>query len=325
MTDLVLSDVHLDLTGACRGLAHVTTFGLLDATPRVMNAAQSGGLDEDGDLIVSRRAHEASPTQKQLSIAHHGATALADVGMQVWRGECLLVDWLMEAAARGELSGVRTILELGGGTGMATVVAAHALASSSTPAAGNDTDSHAPTGLLCVHNGGHPARIFCTDHHLPSLETARQNLASNMHLCCRPDGGREQQPPGMPSSCPVAEIGPSLAKLGLECHFRQMDWMDFAAYSASSVTSVSEMEAGGSGRGGSPRSRAVQFVEALIQDEGDRLVSDIMPMAFGTSGGLPVGSTRGDFFKWCPHDMQCLQELDLIIAVSACKAAVRDS
>ena len=318
MTDLVLSDVHLELNGACRGLAHVTTFGLL-CVP-LGSSTVSDTVDEDGDLEVTRRAHGNVPTGlRQLSIAHRGATALADVGMQVWRGECLLVDWILEAAASGTLAPTRTVLELGGGTGLATVVAGHALASSPTPAVAKRGTNGPAVGsegvVISSSRGSSPVCIFCTDHHVPSLEAARQNLASNMHLFHRGpavDGGG-MRPVVELSYCSVAALGPTLAESGLECHFRQLDWMDFAPYiSPSSSASVA------AGSSGPSPSRARQFVEALVQDEGDRMVSAVMPMGFGASGGsqlIKKGNARGDFFKWGPRDLERLEELDLIIAV----------
>lgn len=117
--DLVLSDVHLELPGACRGLAHVTTFRFPrheapSSTPWQTDDTTVGPeVDEDGDLIMTRRQEgdgpsataggeasedprrngggEGAPSRMlEIGISHFGATALQDVGLQVCgRGTCV--------------------------------------------------------------------------------------------------------------------------------------------------------------------------------------------------------------------------------------------
>ncbi|XP_027628814.1 methyltransferase-like protein 22 isoform X4 [Tupaia chinensis] len=109
-------------------------------------------LDEDGDLDVVRRpqatsdpdptgfprlkvhpmiltqdedvtgddAPESSP-HSVIRIEHTMATPLEDVGKQVWRGALLLADYIL---FRRDLFQGRTVLELGAGTGLASIVAA---------------------------------------------------------------------------------------------------------------------------------------------------------------------------------------------------------
>nr|XP_031289060.1 methyltransferase-like protein 22 isoform X2 [Camelus dromedarius] len=108
-------------------------------------------LDEDGDLDVVRRPRAASDpsgplrdkvhpmilTQEEdnglgdearessphdfIKIEHTMATPLEDVGKQVWRGALLLADYVL---FQRDLFQGRTVLELGGGTGLASIVAA---------------------------------------------------------------------------------------------------------------------------------------------------------------------------------------------------------
>ncbi|XP_077880738.1 methyltransferase-like protein 22 isoform X2 [Ictidomys tridecemlineatus] len=109
-------------------------------------------LDEDGDLDVVRRPRAASDpdlegsprdkvhpmilTQEEdditgdeapesphsvIRIEHTMATPLEDVGKQVWRGALLLADYIL---FRRDLFQGRTVLELGAGTGLASIVAA---------------------------------------------------------------------------------------------------------------------------------------------------------------------------------------------------------
>nr|XP_031543076.1 methyltransferase-like protein 22 isoform X10 [Vicugna pacos] len=119
-------------------------------------------LDEDGDLDVVRRPRAASdppgplrdkdaclqpPSDRVCSLPcirlsvvcpspfswwpflfwflscpeHTMATPLEDVGKQVWRGALLLADYVL---FQRDLFQGRTVLELGGGTGLASIIAA---------------------------------------------------------------------------------------------------------------------------------------------------------------------------------------------------------
>ncbi|XP_053371397.1 methyltransferase-like protein 22 [Clarias gariepinus] len=111
-------------------------------------------LDEDGDLDVARKppetvqdretAHPVILSQAEgklsdedaeeeeekgdgmtdvIKIEHTMATPLEDVGKQIWRGAFLLSDFILSnpAAFRGA-----TVLELGAGTGLASIIAASA-------------------------------------------------------------------------------------------------------------------------------------------------------------------------------------------------------
>ena len=318
--DLVLSDVHLELPGASRGQSHVTHF---HTTQDGRTAGPAGPtVDADGDLVVARRgvpceadaAAPPPPSQGQLiSIAHLGATALADVGMQVWRGECLLCDWLLDAAATGALAGVGTVLELGAGTSMATLVAAHTLlAPVEHPSAPARVPGQAPT----PHSGQSAAVIFCTDHHTPSLEAAQRNLAANLEtrplsvasgtdaagrgaegavrvfgslgsatsatsegtaVGSRSFTSAEDTAEGHASTRPVSQTEAA----AVECRFRRLDWLDFAATD------------------GSWGESARQAVEALLQCE--------------EGGGGSFGCSPA--FKWQAEDLLRLKDLDLIIVV----------
>lgn len=105
-------------------------------------------LDEDGDFDVSHRPrnrpeHEvvspiilhqsdSGPDQDDdedtsfmdaLTIEHTMATPLDDVGKQVWRGALLLADFILSDP--GQFAGA-TVLELGAGTGVSSIVMATA-------------------------------------------------------------------------------------------------------------------------------------------------------------------------------------------------------
>ncbi|XP_004456194.1 methyltransferase-like protein 22 isoform X1 [Dasypus novemcinctus] len=146
-------------------------------------------LDEDGDLDVVRRpraASDADPagpsrdkvhpvilTQEEddttgdgaqesslhsvIRIEHTMATPLEDVGKQVWRGALLLADYIL---FQRDLFQGRTVLELGAGTGLASIVAA----------------TMAQT-------------VFCTDVGADLLAMCQRNVALNGHLTAAAAGG----------------------------------------------------------------------------------------------------------------------------------------
>ncbi|XP_039741231.1 methyltransferase-like protein 22 isoform X2 [Pteropus medius] len=154
-------------------------------------AGQEGAgaqLDEDGDLDVVRRPRAASDpdptvpprdkvhpmilTQEEddvlgdkaqensthdiIKIEHTMATPLEDVGKQVWRGALFLADYIL---FQWDLFQGRTVLELGAGTGLTSLVAA----------------TVAQT-------------VYCTDVGADLLAMCQQNIALNSHLTASGDG-----------------------------------------------------------------------------------------------------------------------------------------
>ncbi|CAO2641883.1 Methyltransferase-like protein 22 [Lemmus lemmus] len=145
-------------------------------------------LDEDGDLDVVRRPRAASdPDQAEpardkvhpmilakeeddflgdgaqescphsiIKIEHTMATPLEDVGKQVWRGALFLADYIL---FRRDLFQGCTVLELGAGTGLASIVAA--------------TMAHT---------------VYCTDVGTDLLAMCQRNVALNSHLAATGDG-----------------------------------------------------------------------------------------------------------------------------------------
>lgn len=75
---------------------------------------------EEEDAIGAEEAYGSSPLS-HIQIEHTMATPLEDVGKQVWRGALLLADYLL--SKQSFLQG-RTVLELGAGTGLVSIVAA---------------------------------------------------------------------------------------------------------------------------------------------------------------------------------------------------------
>ncbi|XP_076997990.1 methyltransferase-like protein 22 isoform X3 [Tamandua tetradactyla] len=138
-------------------------------------------LDEDGDLDVVRRpradsdpdpsgplrdkvhptiltqeedvmedAAQESSLHRVIKIEHTMATPLEDVGKQVWRGALLLADYIL---SQRDLFRGCTVLELGAGTGLASIVAA----------------TVAQT-------------VYCTDVGADLLAMCQRNVALNSHL-----------------------------------------------------------------------------------------------------------------------------------------------
>ncbi|XP_076122309.1 methyltransferase-like protein 22 isoform X1 [Alosa pseudoharengus] len=138
-------------------------------------------LDDDGDLDVVRRPRDASPDRERvcptilnqasgdsadgceededgedathrdvIRIEHTMATPLEDVGKQIWRGAFLLADLILSRPA--EFEGA-TVLELGAGTGLTSVVMA-------TQA----------------------KMVYCTDVGQDLLSMCERNVTLNQHL-----------------------------------------------------------------------------------------------------------------------------------------------
>ncbi|KAF5303372.1 hypothetical protein FQR65_LT08285 [Abscondita terminalis] len=74
-------------------------------------------IDSDGDLIVQRKPKDSGC----IEIEHSKSTVLSLVGLQVWRGALLLADWLLFNSS--QLPANCTVLELGSGTGLTSIVA----------------------------------------------------------------------------------------------------------------------------------------------------------------------------------------------------------
>ncbi|XP_027796346.2 methyltransferase-like protein 22 isoform X3 [Marmota flaviventris] len=118
-------------------------------------------LDEDGDLdveeddITGDEAPESCP-HSVIRIEHTMATPLEDVGKQVWRGALLLADYIL---FRRDLFQGRTVLELGAGTGLASIVAATVART-----------------------------VYCTDVGADLLAMCQRNVALNSHLAAAGGG-----------------------------------------------------------------------------------------------------------------------------------------
>ncbi|XP_021500662.1 methyltransferase-like protein 22 isoform X1 [Meriones unguiculatus] len=125
-------------------------------------------LAQEEDDLVGDQEHESCPhsiinigtfLSWFLSCPEHTmATPLEDVGKQVWRGALLLADYIL---FRRDLFQGRTVLELGAGTGLASIVAA--------------TMAHT---------------VYCTDVGTDLLAMCQRNVTLNSHLAAtKGEGG----------------------------------------------------------------------------------------------------------------------------------------
>nr|ADO27917.1 uncharacterized protein c16orf68 [Ictalurus furcatus] len=159
-SDTVLSDVHLLLPNARHLMTRLNIVGqpVFLSKFRILREEEQKEacspseeksyslLDEDGDLDVARKPSETAQGRETahpvilrqaegviseeeeedditdvIKIEHTMATPLEDVGKQIWRAAFLLSDFVLSSSA--VLRGA-TVLELGAGTGLASIVMA---------------------------------------------------------------------------------------------------------------------------------------------------------------------------------------------------------
>ncbi|XP_066265113.1 methyltransferase-like protein 22 [Branchiostoma lanceolatum] len=117
---------------------------------RLKTAEDSVCVDEDGDLVLRRPKPNCKP-EMEVRIQHAMATPLDTVGLQVWRGALLMCDFILH---NQDIFKSHSILELGGGVGLVSIVAGAVGAS----------------------------KVFCTDIGDRLLELCRDNVLKNQHL-----------------------------------------------------------------------------------------------------------------------------------------------
>ncbi|XP_036682238.1 methyltransferase-like protein 22 isoform X5 [Balaenoptera musculus] len=162
-SDTVLSDVHLHTPNQRHLMVRLSGVGqpvflsqfklLWNQASQTDSGAEGGNHRahpaEEEDDVLGDEAQESSPYDV-IKIEHTMATPLEDVGKQVWRGALLLADYIL---SQRDLFRGRTVLELGAGTGLASILAA----------------TVAQT-------------VYCTDVGADLLAMCQRNIALNSHL-----------------------------------------------------------------------------------------------------------------------------------------------
>lgn len=129
MYPVILQQASHNPTDGCSGKKH-------------RDEEEEGGVEDDDE-------EEASPTDV-IRIEHTMATPLEDVGKQIWRGAFLLADFIMSRSTEFQED---TVLELGAGTGLTSIVMA----------------TQAKT-------------VYCTDVGQDLLNMCQRNVTLNQHL-----------------------------------------------------------------------------------------------------------------------------------------------